>query len=386
MRILGLDPGLNRTGWGVIDAASGRFVRVDSGMIRVPEGELSARLGHIVRELSKVIERTKPDLASAERVFVNVNPQSTLRLGQARGAALVAADLAGLPVEEFTPSEIKEAVCATGRADKPMVQRMIGMLLGIEGDIQADEADALACAVCCANSIRMRAFEKAGSTTRTYATPRRGRSAAGARSAWTALFTKEGENIMIGRLHGKLIEKTPPQVLVDVGGVGYEVDVPMSTFCNLPAEGSEITLLTHFIVREDAQLLYGFATAAERQTFRALIRISGVGPRIALAVLSGMSTQDLADAVEQGNATLLTRVPGIGKKTADRLVLELKGKLAGNAFAPAGGAASAAQADILSALMALGYSEREAQASVRALPAEVTVSEGIRLALKALAR
>lgn len=191
---------------------------------------------------------------------------------------------------------------------------------------------------------------------------------------------------MIGRLHGKLIEKTPPQVLVDVGGVGYEVDVPMSTFCNLPAEGSEITLLTHFIVREDAQLLYGFATAAERQTFRALIRISGVGPRIALAVLSGMSTQDLADAVEQGNATLLTRVPGIGKKTADRLVLELKGKLAANAFAPAGGAASAAQADILSALMALGYSEREAQASVRALPAEVTVSEGIRLALKALAR
>ena len=191
---------------------------------------------------------------------------------------------------------------------------------------------------------------------------------------------------MIGRLHGKLIEKTPPQVLVDVGGVGYEVDVPMSTFCNLPAEGSEITLLTHFIVREDAQLLYGFATAAERQTFRALIRISGVGPRIALAVLSGMSTQDLADAVEQGNATLLTRVPGIGKKTADRLVLELKGKLAGNAVAPAGGAASAAQADILSALMALGYSEREAQASVRALPAEVTVSEGIRLALKALAR
>ena len=191
---------------------------------------------------------------------------------------------------------------------------------------------------------------------------------------------------MIGRLHGKLIEKTPPQVLVDVGGVGYEVDVPMSTFCNLPAEGSEITLLTHFIVREDAQLLYGFATAAERQTFRALIRISGVGPRIALAVLSGMSTQDLADAIEQGNATLLTCVPGIGKKTAERLVLELKGKLAGSAFAPAGGVASAAQADILSALMALGYSEREAQASVRALPAEVTVSEGIRLALKALAR
>ena len=163
---------------------------------------------------------------------------------------------------------------------------------------------------------------------------------------------------MIGRLHGKLIEKTPPQVLVDVGGVGYEVDVPMSTFCNLPAEGSEITLLTHFIVREDAQLLYGFATAAERQTFRALIRISGVGPRIALAVLSGMSTQDLADAVEQGNATLLTRVPGIGKKTADRLILELKGKLAGNAFAPAGGAASAERPDGARLFRTRGSGER----------------------------
>ena len=193
MRILGLDPGLNRTGWGVIDAASGRFVRVDSGMIRVPEGELSATRGHTFPSISRLIDPTKPDRAAAAGVLVKVTPQRTRRRAHPSGAALVAADLAGLPVEEFTPSEIKEAVCATGRADKPMVQRMIGMLLGIEGDIQADEADALACAVCCANSIRMRAFEKAGSTTRTYATPRRGRSAAGARSAWTALFTKEGK-------------------------------------------------------------------------------------------------------------------------------------------------------------------------------------------------
>ena len=140
---------------------------------------------------------------------------------------------------------------------------------------------------------------------------------------------------MIGRLHGRLIEKTPPQILIDVNGVGYEVDVPMSTFCNLPAEGQEITLLTHFVVREDAMLLYGFATAAERQTFRALIRISGIGPRIALAVLSGMSTNDFAAAVENGDAALLTRVPGIGKKTAERLVLELKGKPVGSAFAGA---------------------------------------------------
>ena len=192
---------------------------------------------------------------------------------------------------------------------------------------------------------------------------------------------------MIGRLHGRLIDKTPPQILIDVNGVGYEVDVPMSTFCNLPAEGQEITLLTHFVVREDAMQLFGFATAAERQTFRALIRVSGIGPRIALAVLSGMSTGDFAAAVEKGDAALLTRVPGIGKKTAERLILELKGKLVGSAFAAeALPNASANQTDITSALVALGYSEREAQAAVKTLPADIGVSDGIRQALKSLSR
>ncbi len=192
---------------------------------------------------------------------------------------------------------------------------------------------------------------------------------------------------MIGRLQGKLIEKVPPQILIDVNGVGYEVDVPMSTFCNLPTEGQPLTLLTHLVVREDAQLLYGFATTSERQAFRALIRISGVGPRIALAVLSGMSPNDLADAVDQNNIGLLTRVPGIGKKTAERLVLELKGKLNGSAFATTQGTtASDAHNDIVSALLALGYSEREAQSAVRQLPPDVTVNDGIRLTLKALAR
>lgn len=192
---------------------------------------------------------------------------------------------------------------------------------------------------------------------------------------------------MIGRLHGRLIDKTPPQILIDTNGVGYEVDVPMSTFCNLPAEGSEITLFTHFVVREDAMQLFGFATAAERQTFRALIRVSGIGPRIALAVLSGMSTGDFAAAVEKGDAALLTRVPGIGKKTAERLILELKGKLVGAAFAAeALPNASANQTDITSALVALGYSEREAQAAVKTLPADIGVSDGIRQALKSLSR
>lgn len=190
---------------------------------------------------------------------------------------------------------------------------------------------------------------------------------------------------MIGRLSGTLLEKTPPRILVDVNGVGYEVDVPMSTFCNLPLEGNKIVLLTHMVVREDAQLLYGFSTEAERTAFRALIKVSGIGPRIALAVLSGMAVADLASAVEAGNAGLMTRVPGIGKKTAERLVLELKGKLlalGGESVMPMSSNAN----DILSALVALGYSEREAQSAVKTLDADVSVSEGIRLALRVLSR
>ena len=189
---------------------------------------------------------------------------------------------------------------------------------------------------------------------------------------------------MIGRLHGKLLEKNPPQILIDVSGVGYEVDVPMSTFCNLPEVGGELTLHTHFVVREDAELLYGFATLAERAVFRALIKISGVGPKIALALLSGITVDQLKDAVDRGEAGLLTKVPGIGKKTAERLVLELKGKLAGTGAATAAVPTSGARADVAAALIALGYSEREAAAATKKLPEDCTVNDGLRLALKSL--
>ena len=192
---------------------------------------------------------------------------------------------------------------------------------------------------------------------------------------------------MIGKLTGLLAEKNPPQVLVDCQGVGYEVDVPMSTFYNLPGLGEKVSLLTHFVVREDAQVLYGFASAGEREAFRQLIRISGVGPRTALAVLSGLSVADIAHAVTTQDAARLVKVPGIGKKTAERLLLELKGKIGADLGAPAGSAATTdAQADILQALVALGYSDKEAQASLKALPKDVGVSEGIRQALKALTR
>lgn len=191
---------------------------------------------------------------------------------------------------------------------------------------------------------------------------------------------------MIGRLAGTLLEKNPPGVLIDVGGVGYAVDVPMSTFYNLPAPGERTVLLTHLIVREDAHQLYGFGTEPERDAFAQLIRIAGVGARTALAVLSGMSVEELAQAVAMQEAGRLTRVPGIGKKTAERLLLELKDKLA-PALRGAGRAAAAdAGTDVLRALLALGYSEREASLAVKQVPAGATVSDGIRLALKSLAK
>jgi Holliday junction DNA helicase RuvA len=191
---------------------------------------------------------------------------------------------------------------------------------------------------------------------------------------------------MIGRLTGTLAEKSPPQLLVDVGGVGYEVDVPMSTFYNLPVLGERVTLLTHFVVREDAQLLYGFLTATERATFRQLLKISGVGARTALSILSGLSVGELAQAVSAQEVGRLIKVPGIGKKTAERLLLELKGKLGPDLALPGAVIRSEAQADIVQALIALGYNEREAAAAIKPLPADVGVSDGIKLALRALGK
>lgn len=202
---------------------------------------------------------------------------------------------------------------------------------------------------------------------------------------------------MIGRIAGILLEKNPPQILVQVGdggGVGYEIDVPMSTFYHLPNLGEKVTLVTHLVVREDAQLLFGFLTEAERALFRQLLKISGIGARTALAVLSGLSVAELAQAVALQETGRLVKIPGIGKKTAERLLLELKGKLPATGSSAVkvgtGGTTPAATPeplnDILNALLALGYHEREALGAMKALPAEIGVSDGIRAALKLLAR
>jgi Holliday junction DNA helicase RuvA len=192
---------------------------------------------------------------------------------------------------------------------------------------------------------------------------------------------------MIGRLSGILVEKNPPQILLDVQGVAYEVDVPMSTFYNLPATGERIALFTHLVVREDAHLLFGFGTEQERRVFRQLVKISGIGARTALSVLSGLSVAELAQAVTMQDSGRLTKIPGIGKKTAERLLLELKDKLGVDVTSAVGvHRAPPASSDVLNALLSLGYSDREAVAAVKTLPEGVAVSDGIRQALKVLAK
>ena len=191
---------------------------------------------------------------------------------------------------------------------------------------------------------------------------------------------------MIARLKGILLEKSPPHVVSDCNGVGYECEVPMSTFYNLPNIGEMLTLLTHFIVREDAQLLYGFGTERERSAFRQLLKVNGVGAKSALSILSGLSVDDLIQAITLQETGLLTRVPGVGKKTAERLLLELKDKfsiegVAGNLNTP-----KSAASDVLNALVSLGYNEKEALLAVKQLAPDIGISEGIKLSLKALSK
>jgi Holliday junction DNA helicase RuvA len=191
---------------------------------------------------------------------------------------------------------------------------------------------------------------------------------------------------MIGRVTGVLAEKNPPQILVEAAGVGYEIEVPMSTFYNLPATGERVALLTHLVVREDAHLLYGFATDSERRAFRQLLKISGVGARTALAVLSGMSVGELVEAVAAQESGRLVRVPGIGKKTAERLLLELKGKLGDAVGGVAVNRPKPVASDVMNALLSLGYNDKEAQLAVKHLPEGLSVSEGIRQALRSLSK
>jgi len=192
---------------------------------------------------------------------------------------------------------------------------------------------------------------------------------------------------MIGRISGILLDKTPPLALIDCNGVGYECEVPMSTFYLLPQVGEKVTLLTHFVVREDAQLLFGFGTNQERLMFRQLLKVNGIGAKSALAILSGLSIDELIQAVSLQEAGLLTRVPGIGKKTAERLLLELKDKFTlDSALSIKGSGITSISQDVLNALIALGYNERESLNAVKSLDVNLSVNDGIKQALKYLSK
>jgi Holliday junction DNA helicase RuvA len=192
---------------------------------------------------------------------------------------------------------------------------------------------------------------------------------------------------MIGRISGILLDKTPPLALIDCNGVGYECEVPMSTFYLLPQVGDKVTLLTHFVVREDAQLLFGFGTNQERLMFRQLLKVNGIGAKSALAILSGLSIDELIQAVSLQEAGLLTRVPGIGKKTAERVLLELKDKFTlDSALSIKGSGITSISQDVLNALIALGYNERESLNAVKSLDINLTVNDGIKQALKYLSK
>ncbi len=201
---------------------------------------------------------------------------------------------------------------------------------------------------------------------------------------------------MIGRLRGEIVYKHPPRLMLDVGGVGYELDAPMSTFYALPETGAQCTLLTHLAIRDDAHVLYGFARDSERELFRALLKVSGVGAKMGLAILSGMSAEEFAHSVQAGDTASLVRLPGVGKKTAERLVVEMRDRLdqLGMSAAPAALPASSivaplesSSAEAVSALLALGYRPAEAQRMIRQVTApELNSEELIRAALKAAAK
>jgi len=191
---------------------------------------------------------------------------------------------------------------------------------------------------------------------------------------------------MIGRITGTLAAKQPPQVLVDCNGIGYEIDVPMSTFYNLPAIGEKVSLLTHLAIREDAHLLYGFGSEIERAAFRELLKVSGIGAKTALSVLSGLSVNDLAAAIAAQEVGRIVKVPGIGKKTAERLLLELRGKPVFAGAIPTAPGEASVSGDVRQALLALGYNDKEAGMAMQKLPADLPVSEAIRQALKLLSK
>ena len=365
VRVLGIDPGSQRTGFGVVDATGPRLTYVASGVIRTEQGEFSARLCEIFRCVRSVVAQYRPQEIAIERVFVNRNPDSALKLGQARGAAICGTVDANAEVFEYATRQIKQAVVGSGSAEKAQVQLMMRSILKLEGPRDRR------CGRCVGG----------------------GRLPCAARPG-ACVAQIGGEPTMIGFLKGRLAAKQPPTLLIDVNGVGYELEAPMSTFYGLPATGEPVALFTHLVIREDAHILFGFGTDSERRLFRGLLKVSGVGPKIALGILSGASVDDFMRIIEAEDLAMLTRIPGIGRKTAERVIIEMRDSVqkfavpaAGQAGALGAGAALTPQSEAFSALIALGYKPPEVTRLLKAADEPgLSTTEIIRRALKSAAK
>ena len=364
MRVFGIDPGSERTGYGCVETDGSRHRIVVCGAISSPAlTSFPDKLHRIHSQLTLILAECRPACVAIESVFYSVNARSALKLGHARGVAMLAAVEAGVPVFEYTPAEIKRAVVGYGRADKPRTRSRSRSATCTPGRRRGPPAP----------SSRRAAGRPAGARTDL--------KADGPWSFDLGPWSVPGpwssvRQQMIAHLRGSILEKHPNRIVIDVNGVGYDVFVPLSTFYGLGEPGAAIALRIHTHVREDAFLLYGFATQLEQVLFERLIGVSGIGPKLALAVLSGIEPQEFINAIERGDLARLTAIPGVGKKTAERIVLELKDRLPRTPSAAVAAGTAAPEApllrdDVVSALVNLGYhrplAEKAAEAALKTI-------------------
>jgi Holliday junction DNA helicase RuvA len=361
VKIFGIDPGSERTGYGCVESDGSRHRIVLCGAISTPRlTSFPEKLMQIHGRLEALLLECRPDCVAIENLFFATNVRSALKLGHARGVAMLAAVEAGIPVFEYTPAEVKRAVVGYGARRRRRARRG-----ALSRPLAADRA--------------LRRHPPPGAHQGDQLAPVQTWTLNGPSSIPGRVLRPKAKDQgpLIAHLRGRILEKQPNRTVVDVGGVGYDVFVPLSTFYGLGDPGSEIALRIHTHVREDALILYGFVTLLEQELFERLIGVSGIGPKLALAVLSGIEPRDLIRAIERGDVARLTAIPGVGKKTAERIVLELKDRLprAPIVAAAAGDVApfsSELRDDLLSALINLGYhrplAEKAVASALKAVP------------------